>query len=94
MVLTQVDQVCCIPASNPVKVDLSAGPARPLVTHLPEVVLAAKRQHALRRQEAQPDGLGVVICGQALLLITTKVGGIQPFAGQLVNLERAAQGSG
>lgn len=28
-----------------------AGPAGPLVSHLPEVVLAAKGQHALRRQE-------------------------------------------
>jgi hypothetical protein len=43
--------MCRIPAPNAVKVDLSARPTRPLVAHLPKVVLAAKGQYSLRGQE-------------------------------------------
>ena len=50
----------------PVKVDLCAWAAWALVTHLPEVVLAPKGQHALGGQEAQPDGLSLLVNGQAL----------------------------
>ena len=33
---------------------LCAGSARTLIAHLPEIVLAAKREHALGRQHSQP----------------------------------------
>ena len=49
-----VDQVGSIAAPDPVIVDLSAGPTGALITHLPEVVLCAKRQNALCWQELQP----------------------------------------
>lgn len=84
--LTHVDQVRSVTATNAVKVDLCAGAAGALVTHLPEVVLAAKGQHALGGQEAQPDGLGLVVGRQALLGIATEVGGIQALRWQIVHL--------
>jgi hypothetical protein len=43
---THVDEVCCITAADAIKVDLCAGAAGALVTHLPEVVLwVAKQRH-------------------------------------------------
>jgi hypothetical protein len=51
---------------SPVEVDLGARPARPLVPHLPEVLLAAVWQHAALGQKAQPDGLGLLVRRQAL----------------------------
>ena len=45
-----------VAAADAVVVDLAAGPAGPLVAHLPEVVLAAEGQHARRRQQLQPAG--------------------------------------
>lgn len=39
--LTQIDKVCCITATNAVKVYLCTWPTWTLVTHLPEVVLQA-----------------------------------------------------
>lgn len=50
----------------PVKVDLGARAARPLVPHLPEVLLAAVGQHAAGRQEAQPDLARLLVRRQAL----------------------------
>ncbi len=43
--VVQVDKVGCVAAAYSVIVDLAAGPARPLVSHLPEVVCAPKGQY-------------------------------------------------
>ena len=52
--VVHVYQVSSIPPPNSVIVDLGAGSTWPLVSHLPEVVLCAKRQDALCWQVLQP----------------------------------------
>ena len=86
-VRTHVDEVRRVAAAaDAVEVDLRARPARPLVAHLPKVVLAAKGQDALLGEEAQPDGPRLVVGGQALLLVAAEVGRVEPLARQLVDL--------
>lgn len=53
--IVHVDEVRRVTAADAVVVDLRAGTARAHIAHLPEVVLAPKRQHALRRQQLQPE---------------------------------------
>ncbi len=52
--IIHVDQVSSISASNSVVVDLCTGSTRPLVSHLPKVVLCPERQNALCWQELKP----------------------------------------
>ena len=49
-----VDKRSGVAAADAVVMDLRAWPARPLVAHLPEVVLAPERQHARLREHLQP----------------------------------------
>lgn len=49
-----VHQVGCISTPHPVVVDFSARPTRPLVAHLPEVILGTKGQNSFCWQELQP----------------------------------------
>lgn len=55
-------------AANAVVVNLCAGTAGTLIAHLPKVVLAAKGQHTLSGQEAQPDAACLFVCRQALCM--------------------------
>ena len=52
--VVHVDERSRVPAADAVIVDLAARAAGALVTHLPEVVLAAERQHPRLRQQLQP----------------------------------------
>eukprot|EP01085_Mycamoeba_gemmipara_P005048 Mycagemm_TRINITY_DN10190_c0_g1::TRINITY_DN10190_c0_g1_i2::g.5048::m.5048 type:complete len:174 gc:universal TRINITY_DN10190_c0_g1_i2:619-98(-) len=68
-------------------VNLRAGTARTSVGHLPEV-LTLEGKDTARRQEAQPDLLGILIRRHALLLITAKVGRIDALGVETVDLSQ------
>lgn len=80
-------------------VEFAARSTRPSVTHLPEVFPLTKsstvrkapvqnntRQNSLSRQKPLPKRLGFVISREPILLITTKVGGVESFWIQSVNI--------
>lgn len=52
--VVHVDEVRRVTPADAVKVDLRAGAAGALVAHLPKIILAAKGQHTLGREELQP----------------------------------------
>ena len=52
--VVHIDKMRRITAADSVVVDLTAGPTRPLVPHLPEVVRAPKRQYPGFWQQLQP----------------------------------------
>ena len=67
------------PPSDPVVVDLGAGAAGALVSHLPEVVLAPKGQHPGLGQKPEPDSSGLLVGRQPLGLVAAKVRRVQPL---------------
>mmetsp|Transcript_31648 Transcript_31648/g.89902 ORF Transcript_31648/g.89902 Transcript_31648/m.89902 type:complete len:412 (+) Transcript_31648:2519-3754(+) len=75
--VVHVDQARGVAAADAVVVNLRARAAWALVTHLPEVVLAVKRQNAGLREVLEPDGLGFEVRLKALLGIAAKVCSIQ-----------------
>ena len=84
--IVHVDEVARVAAADAVVVDLGARTARADVSHLPEVVLAVKREHLVRGEVLEPDLLGLVVGGKALRGITAKVRGVEPVLGEHVHL--------
>ena len=75
----------CITTPDSIKVDLSAWPTRTLIAHLPEVLLAPIGEDSLDREEAEPDGLGLLVSRQALGRVSSEVGGVETLRGELVD---------
>mmetsp|Transcript_11487 Transcript_11487/g.29021 ORF Transcript_11487/g.29021 Transcript_11487/m.29021 type:complete len:365 (+) Transcript_11487:1812-2906(+) len=71
-----VHQVRSVAAADAIVVDLCAGAAGALVSHLPKVVLAVKGKHTPGRQVLEPDLPGLFVCVKPLGRIATKVRGV------------------
>lgn len=54
------------PKDSPIKMNLCARPAWPLVTHFPEVLFVAVRQDTALGKETQPDLPRFIVCRQTL----------------------------
>mmetsp|Transcript_27030 Transcript_27030/g.54413 ORF Transcript_27030/g.54413 Transcript_27030/m.54413 type:complete len:590 (+) Transcript_27030:977-2746(+) len=77
--IVHVDEVGGVAPPDAVVVELSAGPARPGLAHLPEVVLHVPLEHAVGRKILQPELACLLVRwdGAALVLVSLAVGGIE-----------------
>ena len=87
--VVHVHQLGHLAVPDPVVVDLRARAARSGVTHLPEVVLLVEGQHVAGGQEAEPDGLRLLVARHAIRLGAAEVGGVQ--AGRVEAVHRGEQ---
>ena len=83
-----VDKVRTIAPTDAVIVELSARTARAGLSHLPEVVLHAALEHAILRQELQPQLPSLLVRrnSAAEMKIALAIGGVQPVFLKAVNL--------
>jgi hypothetical protein len=82
-----VDKVGGIASTDAVVVDLAAGTTRPLVAHLPKVVLHVSRENVVvGHADSLPQLLGLEVGVKASLLVALEIGDIQPIRVESVDL--------